>query len=129
MGAPVRIVDLASNMITLAGLVPGRDIRIVFTGLRPGEKLNEELMFEGEEAPRPARPGIMVVDAPPPPATTLLLIDQMEAALEAGDPKAAMEILKELVPSYRAGPSPLTAHPATSNRPVHLESGSVGASA
>jgi FlaA1/EpsC-like NDP-sugar epimerase len=48
MGEPVRIVELARDMITLSGLEPDKDIKIVFTGLRPGEKLHEELLTEGE---------------------------------------------------------------------------------
>lgn len=48
MGQPVRIADLAENMIRLAGLVPGKDIKIVYTGLRPGEKLYEELLNQKE---------------------------------------------------------------------------------
>ena len=49
MGEPVKIVDLANKMIQLAGLIPGKDINMEFTGLRPGEKLYEELVNKNEE--------------------------------------------------------------------------------
>ncbi len=49
MGEPVKIADLAVNMIKLAGLVPDKDINVVYTGLRPGEKLYEELLNEKEK--------------------------------------------------------------------------------
>ena len=48
MGQPVKIVDLARDLISLSGYEVGQDIDIVFTGLRPGEKLYEELLVEGE---------------------------------------------------------------------------------
>ena len=58
MGEPVRIVDLATDMITLSGLRPGRDIEIKFTGVRPGEKLFEELSFDHEDIGDTAHPKI-----------------------------------------------------------------------
>jgi FlaA1/EpsC-like NDP-sugar epimerase len=58
MGEPVRIVDLASNMITLSGLRVGEEIEIVFTGMRPGEKLYEELLIDGEHVTATSHPKI-----------------------------------------------------------------------
>jgi len=59
MGQPVRIVDLAENLIRLMGKELGVDAEIVFTGLRPGEKLHEELVIEGEDVTRTAHPKVM----------------------------------------------------------------------
>jgi FlaA1/EpsC-like NDP-sugar epimerase len=59
MGEPVRIVDLASNMIRLSGKELGVDADIVYTGLRPGEKLHEELVVEGEDVIRTSHPKVM----------------------------------------------------------------------
>jgi FlaA1/EpsC-like NDP-sugar epimerase len=58
MGEPVRIVDLARDLITLSGFRPGEDIEIVFSGVRPGEKLFEELSIEGEDVSRTSHPKI-----------------------------------------------------------------------
>ncbi len=60
MGEPVKIVDLARRMILLAGLRPDRDIRIEFTGLRPGEKLSERLFNDAEPPERTEEAGIFV---------------------------------------------------------------------
>jgi FlaA1/EpsC-like NDP-sugar epimerase len=64
MGDPVKIVDLARNLIELSGLVPGKDVEIEFTGLRPGEKLDEELLISGEQGVRSTKYSkIFVVEA------------------------------------------------------------------
>ncbi|MCA9242592.1 MAG: polysaccharide biosynthesis protein, partial [Phycisphaerales bacterium] len=58
MGEPVKIVDLARDLITLSGFRPDEDIEITFTGMRPGEKLYEELMIEGEDVSHTSHPKI-----------------------------------------------------------------------
>ena len=60
MGEPVRILDLAISMVRLSGLRPFEDMDIVFTGLRPGEKLFEELQVSGEEIARTRHPKIFI---------------------------------------------------------------------
>jgi O-antigen biosynthesis protein WbqV len=105
MGEPVKIVDLARRMIRLAGLRPEEDVEIRFTGLRPGEKLFEEL-FHGKEAPRPtAYPGLLV--ATPRTADAALVgraIDEIAAAARGGNPRAALQQLGRLVPEFDHAP-------------------------
>src|SRR6185369_9887287 len=67
MGKPVKIVDLAAQLIQLSGFVPNKDIRIEFTGLRPGEKLYEELSYEGENISPTRHPKIMRLRCQPLP--------------------------------------------------------------
>jgi FlaA1/EpsC-like NDP-sugar epimerase/lipopolysaccharide/colanic/teichoic acid biosynthesis glycosyltransferase len=62
MGQPVRILDLATDLIKLSGLEPGRDIEIAYTGVRPGEKLNEELFLDGEDYQRTRHHKIFVAN-------------------------------------------------------------------
>ncbi|HYF09470.1 MAG TPA: polysaccharide biosynthesis protein, partial [Acetobacteraceae bacterium] len=101
MGKPVKIVDLARRMIRLAGLRPDDDVEIRYTGLRPGEKLYEEL-FHGQEPPLPtAFPGLLV--ATPRTADAALVgraIDEIAAAARAGNPRLALQQLGRLVPEF-----------------------------
>ncbi len=108
MGEPVRIADLARHMIRLAGqrvLEDGADgpgIAIEYTGLRPGEKLYEEL-FHGEEPPTPTGyPGLlMAVPREADPALVGRAIDEIEAACLAGQTEAALALLARMIPEFR----------------------------
>jgi O-antigen biosynthesis protein WbqV len=102
MGKPVRIVDLAERMIQLAGYKPRVDIDIVFTGLRPGEKLYEELFDPSELQDGKTEEGY-VVASPRIIDRALLLrsIDGIQAAIEQEDTKRAVEFLSHIVPEYR----------------------------
>jgi FlaA1/EpsC-like NDP-sugar epimerase len=101
MGEPIRIADFAEHMITMAGLMPGRDIPIVFTGLRPGEKLNEELLTEDEEKTQFVRNRIRVAHTAAPHPGTLAQVHALARALAINDPDRAMRLLRGLVPTYR----------------------------
>ena len=114
MGDPIRVLDLARLMITMAGRVPESEIGIVFTGLRPGEKLNEELMSPEEAAnAQPYREAIRAIRTAPPPAAVLDAIALLEKQAEQGDRDGVLEALRRLFPSYAANPAPAPFAPAT----------------
>jgi len=102
MGKPVRIVDLAERMIQLAGFKPRVDIDIVFTGLRPGEKLYEEL-FDPAEAPGGTTEDGYVVAAPLVIDRRLLdrTMAEIGTCIEREDESRAIELLAHLVPEFR----------------------------
>ena len=106
MGKPVKIVDLARRMIRLAGLRPDEDVEIRFTGLRPGEKLFEE-MFHGQEPPRPTGfPGLLV--ATPRTADAALVgraIDEVSGAARGGQSRLALVGLARMVPEFEHAPN------------------------
>ncbi|OJH39172.1 capsule biosynthesis protein CapD [Cystobacter ferrugineus] len=101
MGTPVRIAELAANMITMAGLVPGKDISIVYTGLRPGEKLEETLLSEEEERTHQVRNRIKVAQGPLPPADFQLQLERLRRVAQAGDSSGVLLALRHLIPTYK----------------------------
>ncbi|HEY7800636.1 MAG TPA: polysaccharide biosynthesis protein, partial [Hyphomonadaceae bacterium] len=102
MGEPVGILDLARQMIRLAGQRPDEDIAIVFTGLRPGEKLAEDLFGPREHLADTAVPGVRLASGPRPADWPLLRsgIDELAQAARAGRDAQVITALQRLVPDY-----------------------------
>jgi FlaA1/EpsC-like NDP-sugar epimerase len=101
MGEPVKILDLARHLIQLSGLEPGKDIEIRFTGLRPGEKLHEDLKLSVEGMKTSAHNKIRVVRGEPVDLRKVLSsVVELEAVCDAGDLKGLMAKLKEVMPEY-----------------------------
>jgi len=107
MGEPVRIVDLARQMIRLAGLRPERDIEIRFIGLRPGEKLQEAL-FHAAEAPVPTKNPALRLAAPRTADYAVMArsIDELEEQARTGHEERVLALLERLVPEYRRAGTP-----------------------
>jgi FlaA1/EpsC-like NDP-sugar epimerase len=119
MGEPIRIADLALNLITMAGRIPGKEIPIVYTGLRHGEKLHEELLTEAEEQSRHVRNGINVTKSPPPPPNFAKALRELAELAHVGDRDAILRALTRLVPTFR----PLLPHRAPEPHPVGAANG------
>ena len=102
MGRPVRIADLADKMIRLSGLEPGQDIEIVYTGMRPGEKLYEELLASSENTLPTHHPQILIgkVNESDPDQISRSIAEMIEAA-GRNDEASIRQRLKELIPEYR----------------------------
>ena len=102
MGDPVRIVDLARNLIELSGLVPDQDVDIEFTGLRPGEKITEELIAHGERGVRTTPfSKIFVVSAPKHDWSHFTdILHDLESAAHTDDTDRIHEILRALDIGY-----------------------------
>jgi O-antigen biosynthesis protein WbqV len=102
MGQPVKIVDLADRMIRLSGLQPGYDIDIVFTGVRPGERMHEILFAEQEPTAEIGLAGIMAAKPKELPLDVLnAWLATLRTAIEADQHEVAVAILKDAVPEYR----------------------------
>jgi FlaA1/EpsC-like NDP-sugar epimerase len=114
MGEPVRIVDMARELIRLSGLRPDVDIPIKFTGLRPGEKLFEELRLDGESVEKTPHERIRVVKAVETKwEDLLLLLNRLHAATISGEAATIREAIRDIVPEY-APPQPPVAQSAPS---------------
>jgi len=102
MGQPLRILDLAKNLIRLSGKELGVDAEIVFTGLRPGEKLHEELIVEGEDVSGTTHPKVMklIGNEKMPPAWSKQLEELIVCAID-GEHAGVVEKLDALVKGYR----------------------------
>ena len=101
MGDPVKIADLAKNMIMLSGLVPEKDIKIVYTGLRPGEKLFEELLTDKETTIPTHHPKIKKANVETDNyKSNLIKIDHLVENLYKQARKDIIELIKDLVPEY-----------------------------
>jgi FlaA1/EpsC-like NDP-sugar epimerase len=104
MGEPIRIVGMARDLIRLHGLEPDKDILIEFTGLRPGEKLYEELITSGEGIVSTCHEKIMVLRGEKQDAAGLLAqIESLLAIARQGDSSAIRKKLREIVPEYNPG--------------------------
>ncbi|MEW6278985.1 MAG: nucleoside-diphosphate sugar epimerase/dehydratase [Candidatus Eremiobacterota bacterium] len=108
MGKPVRIVDLARNLIRLSGFEPDRDIPIEFSGVRPGEKLTEGLVGQGEEtAPSGADKILRLTSPPPGPTWPGVALEELRAAAAADDEERCLELLQELLGNFRLASTPV----------------------
>ncbi len=108
MGDQVRIVDLAEDLIRLSGLEPGRDIEIVFTGSRPGEKLSEDLWDEGLTFQRTIHPDIfhLGVQDDVPELNLQDLVDEVIHKSRAGDVSGIISVFDEKIPGSQVRRTP-----------------------
>jgi FlaA1/EpsC-like NDP-sugar epimerase len=122
MGEQVRILDVARQLIRLSGLEPDRDIPIVFTGLRPGEKLEEELLTDSEKVRTTRHEKVFRCKLPPVDADEILgKVERLVAAADRADPQELKAMLRDLVPEYRPGTP--EALPAERVQPEEREAG------
>lgn len=102
MGKPIKIVDLAKQMIRLSGYVPNEDIDIVFSGLRPGEKLYEELLADKENTQPTHHQKILIAKSSFEFDTeNYQLIEDLTESIKACQTQQAIKILKAIVPEYK----------------------------
>jgi FlaA1/EpsC-like NDP-sugar epimerase len=108
MGQQIRILDLAEDLIRLSGLEPGKDIEITFTGIRPGEKLSEDLWEEGTQYQKTPHPDIFRVEAEEAniPSNLAQTVEELRQLALDSESSAILSLLDETIPdgSVRANP-------------------------
>lgn len=100
MGEPVKIIDLARNLIRLSGLIPGQDIKIKYIGLRPGEKLYEETLTDKEHLECVKKDKIYIAPNQRPTKNPFPKILKLQKAAEISDRKLILRLLREVVPNF-----------------------------
>jgi FlaA1/EpsC-like NDP-sugar epimerase len=107
MGEPIRIVDIATDLIRLSGLTVGTDIEIRFTGMRPGEKLYEEMFFSAENVITTDHPKVLRARNGILPEGIMRRIEALVHAAEAEHPDEELrQLLRNLVPDFHPHPTP-----------------------
>ena len=104
MGQPIKILDMARQMIELSGYKPGVDIEIAITGLRPGEKLFEELRHTDESHEPTEHPRIFKLRSEQGPEDPERWLGELRTAAAAEDAHAIKQAMKRLVPEYTPFP-------------------------
>jgi len=103
MGEPVKIAYLAEQLIRLSGRRPGEDIGIIYTGLRPGEKLYEELFHESEKLAGTTHPKILLANSRSMDFAQLeQTLDGLTTACEVNEARQIYGLLSELVPEHQS---------------------------
>jgi len=105
MGEPVKIVDLATDLIRLCGYEPGKDIEVKFSGIRPGEKLYEEMFFHEENALPTNHPKVLRAKKAGIPEGLLRRIERLIAAADDSDAHELREMVVALVPDFQREPT------------------------
>jgi FlaA1/EpsC-like NDP-sugar epimerase len=101
MGDPVKIVQLANDLIELHGLKRGEDVEITFTGLRPGEKLTEELLFPYERSEATSHEAVRrIVHGIEPPASLDDATAELRRLVDLRQRTAILEQMRQIVPEY-----------------------------
>ncbi len=103
MGEQIPIADMASHLIRLSGLLPGRDVKIEFTGVRPGEKLHEELVGGDERVEESGISNVLLLRGgkDPDPEWLFERVAALENSAAAGDADSVISILEAVIPSFR----------------------------